>query len=43
MAQLGLQGFPLPFGRIKVTVHEAMRVDRQNSDEIARRIVNALA
>ena len=34
--------FPLPFTRIKVTVHEAMRVSRENFDEIGRRIVNAL-
>jgi len=35
--------FPLPFNRIRVTVHEALRVDRENFDEVSRRIVSALA
>jgi lysophospholipid acyltransferase (LPLAT)-like uncharacterized protein len=34
--------FPLPFGSIKVTVHEALRVDRDNFEDIGGRIVSAL-
>jgi lysophospholipid acyltransferase (LPLAT)-like uncharacterized protein len=34
--------FPLPFGRIRVVVHDAIRVNRHNFDESGTRIVNAL-
>jgi lysophospholipid acyltransferase (LPLAT)-like uncharacterized protein len=33
---------PLPFGRIKVVIHEAIYVDHQNFEESAKRIISAL-
>lgn len=34
--------FPLPFNRIRVTIHEAICVNQQNFDEAGSRIVSAL-
>jgi lysophospholipid acyltransferase (LPLAT)-like uncharacterized protein len=34
--------FPLPFGRVRVVVHDAIRVNRHNFDESSARIIDAL-
>jgi lysophospholipid acyltransferase (LPLAT)-like uncharacterized protein len=34
--------FPLPFGRVRVVVHDAIRVNHHNFDESSTRIIDAL-
>jgi lysophospholipid acyltransferase (LPLAT)-like uncharacterized protein len=34
--------FPLPFGRVRVVVHDAIRVNHHNFEESSTRIIDAL-